>query len=49
MNGIYPKIAENDVIVFGTLMQECSRILKPGGGVLVADWKMESIDGPPIE
>jgi len=31
------------------LLNECRRILKPGGKVLVADWTKESIDGPPVE
>ena len=30
------------------LLKECRRILKPGGNILIADWRKDSPDGPPV-
>ncbi len=30
------------------LLKDCRRILKPGGKILIADWRKDAPDGPPV-
>ncbi len=30
------------------LLKDCRRVLKPGGKILIADWRKDATDGPPV-